>query len=288
MNLDSIIGQQQAKLNAQMLIGATTNRGKVLPHICYSGPAGTGKTTLGQAIADEVGVKIYHANGASIRNVSDIVSYLSKLKQDDILFIDEIHSMSLKASEILYTAMENFRYDYVKGDKTYSVSLAPFTLIGATTAIGKLSKPMRDRFKHIEELHEYSIDELSELTKRVAKDYKFTLSDKVATTIAKTCKGIPRIIISNTEWVYNYMIHNKLTSLSEQELLEIIAQKGIDENGLDLLDKKYLSVLESGAHSLTVLASKLNTDKATIENQIEPYLLKIGKITITKRGRELL
>lgn len=285
---DEIIGQDKAKMACQIMIQSAKKRKDALPHILFSGPAGTGKTTFATVVANEFGTKLHLLNGGGIKNLNTLLKTVTMINPHDIVFIDEIHRLPMSVCESMYTVVEDFRYDHSDGDKIYNVDVPKFTLIGATTLLGHIPKPLRARFKHIQEFEDYSLDELSSLVHRIASKYSFKLSDKVAETIAKTCKGNPRQIVSRTEWIRDYMVAKSAKTMSSKQVKEVIALQGVGPDGLDQIDRRYIHTLEElGTASLATLSARLDVDKKTLTEEVEPYLMKSGYVTISKKGREL-
>lgn len=300
--LDDIIGQQRLVNTCKTIMKSAEVRGAAMPHVLFTGPAGMGKTTFARALANDFNKKIILANAASIQSVKVMRSYLMQLTPSSILFVDEIHAWPMSVNEFMYTVMEDFRYDYMetfnrpKGvgigntvEFCDSYDLPQFTLIGATTVLGKIPPPLRRRFKYIEEFKTYSIDDLTKVVHRIAAIYGFKLTDAVAVIIAKTCKGNPSLVVNRTEWLRDYMLANNIRNLSQQKLKEIIIESGVDLNGLTELDRKYIARIRSdGVAGLATLTSALNTDRQTILEDIEPYLIRIGLVGIASNGRYLV
>ncbi len=291
--LDDIIGQTRAKEVCKIFIESAKQRKAPLPHLLFSGDAGTGKTTFANVVANERGCKTVVANAGSVSTVKSILKTVSKLNPNEVFFIDEIHRLPIKVCEWLYPVMEDFRYELtIKTGEIRSAAVKPFTMIGATTLLGKMPKPLKARFKHVEEFVPYTMEELKQIVLRTSKAHGICgLSDQVVVAIAQTCRGNPRRIISRTEWIRDYMIATKITSMNIQKVWEVIQMQGVDKNGLETIDKRYLEVLkedDDGIVSLNSLASKLSLDIQTIQNTIEPHLIQIGLIDIDKKGRFLV
>ncbi len=291
--LDDIIGQTRAKQTCSILIESAKQRKAPVPHVLFSGQAGSGKTTFAGVVANERGVKIKIANAGSVSTEKSILHAISTLKPNEVFFIDEIHRLPIRVCEWLYPVMEDFRYEVTnKAGVLKSAATKPFTMIGATTLLGKLPKPLKDRFKSPIEFVPYTLDELKQIVLRTSTVHGITgLSDSVTTAIAQTCRGNPRRIISRTEWIRDYMIASKVTSMGIKDVWKVIEMQGVDKNGLEDIDKRYLQVLkddDDGMVSLNALASKLCLDTQTVQNTIEPYLMQIGLIDINKKGRFLV
>ncbi|PMP91073.1 MAG: Holliday junction branch migration DNA helicase RuvB, partial [Desulfurella sp.] len=257
------------------------------------GPPGIGKTTLAHIIAKEMGSNIITISGPSIEKVGDIAAILTSLDDKDVLFVDEIHRLNRNIEEMLYSALEDFKLDIVVGQgpgaKTLRLDLPRFTFVGATTRIGMLTNPLRDRFGLILRLDYYSLDELVSIIKRSSFVLNIKIDDESAQIIAQRSRSTPRIankILRRVRDLAQVKQIDKITKSIAQEALEII---NIDENGLDYLDKKYLDIINNvfngGPVGIETLASSLGEDKKTLEEVVEPYLLQCGYIKKTPKGR---
>lgn len=286
--LDSIIGQHEAKTVLKILVKASQINNTSVPHCLLSGIAGSGKTTIAQCIANEKGKRFYQINAANINTINELKSIISSMKDQEILFIDEIHNLKDKVCEWLYTVMEDFQYYEKAGSTVITKHVARITIFGASTCIGRLPEPLKARFKFKAEFVPYTEDELCQIVHLVCRSYNFTLTDTIARTIAKTCRLTPRLVVGRTEWIRDYMIANNLQRLSANDVINIIALQGIDKDGLTKIDHAYLSVVkENSPISLAQIASKINVDRDTVLNDIEPYLINCGLIEITTKGRIL-
>lgn len=283
-----IIGQERVKTVCETLYKSAKIRDAAVPHILYSGFSGTGKTSIALAMANEVGVKLIKANGGTIKSLSDLQPYISMLNRKDILFIDEVHRIPIKVCESLYTVMEDFRYEILTKNGPKSENISEFTLIGATTDLGSMPKPLKDRFKFTAEFEQYTLDELTEISMKVAENYSFKMHKVTARKIAKTCRSNPRHVVSRTEWIRDYFLANDLKIIKSDELMNVIKMQGFDEDGLTPTDHRYLDVLiNDGPVGLASISSKINVHPMTITNDIEPFLLQKGMIKITTAGREI-
>lgn len=291
-DFSDFVGQTKAKKQLEILQTSARLRNDAIPHHCLSGPPGTGKTSCARILAYD---RNYHeVNGATIKTIPELVKLLKKIKERDILFIDEIHALPNKIQEFLYIVMEDFEYE----EGIHRKKLPRFTLIGATTHIGSLNPPLRNRFKHVVEFVEYTLDELAIIVQRVAKvNLGLELSQKFAKLIAGTCRFNPRNTISRAEWIRDCILHEAQNSsivevcksFTPEKLFEMIAGQGVDKHGLMDLDKEYLRVLSDHTEplGLSSLSSKLGLVKENILNDIEPYLMKLNLVNITSRGRTL-
>ena len=291
--MDEYIGQDKVKESLKIYINAALARKEALDHCLLYGPPGLGKTTLASIIANEMGVNIRVTSGPAIEKPMDLAAILTNLAPQDVLFIDEIHRLSRSVEEILYPAMEDFSLDIIigKGPSAQSVrlSLPPFTLVGATTRAGMLSAPLRDRFGVISRLELYSKENLMEIVTRNAAIMNIDIAKEGAAEIAARSRGTPRIANRLLRRVRDYAqvcaqgIITKEVADSALKMLEV------DNLGLDATDKKMLtSIIKNfggGPVGLETLAATIGEDASSIEDMYEPYLLKIGFITRTPRGR---
>ena len=297
-NFDNIIGQEEIINNLKISVASANKRNDVLQHCLFYGNAGLGKTTIARALANELDIDIQIANGASLSTNRDVLPYLMKLKKGSILFIDEIHRVNKKVQEYLLTVIEDFRLDIVipagKKDfgETITIDLPKFCLVGATTEMGDLVQPFLDRFKLKHFMRFYSSDELLLMLKGNSSKLKVNISEEGLNVIAKASRGTPRIANSFLEWVRDYQIANNLQGLEKEQVTTAIKMQGIDENGLNPIDRDYLSVLEKLSKESPVgvntLCSALSLDKNTIEQKIEPWLIQQGYISKTPKGRILV
>jgi holliday junction DNA helicase RuvB len=282
-SLDEVVGQKKAKTILKTFVDASLKTKDLCPSILIISASGRGKSTLAYTFADSLKKTVHNVNAASVKNQKELFDIFRKVGYGDVVFIDEIHALSTKVSESLYTVLEDFCY-FKDGRK---ITVNKFVPIAATTNIGDVTTPLKNRFQFIIELEKYSLDELTDICHLVCTKKGFKLNKDIAMTIAKTAKGIPRAISNRTIWIYNYLMANNLKSVSKEQLLEIIALQGVDENGLDIKDIKYISSIGYDTISLRELSAKLNVEASEITNVIEPYLIEQGFVRITKRGREL-
>ena len=287
---DDILGQASVLEALQISVDSAKTRNTCLGHMLFYGPAGTGKTTLANAISNEMGCSLQTANGANLRSIKSAVAYLMKIEKDSILFIDEIHRMTPIVEEFLYPVMEDFKIDMaVNEEKTISVPIPSFTLVGATTEIGLLAKPFIDRFKNKHTLKLYSDKDLRAIVEVNIGKLEISLSDDAMNLVAKISKGTPRIVNSTLEWLRDYKIAKHLGQLSMEDVKEAMKIRGVDASGLTDVDRQYLRALNKSDAPLGVdtISATTGIDKATIEDIIEPWLLRNDIIMKTPRGRIL-
>ena len=292
-NLKEFIGQKDVVSSLEIAIAAAKKRNEPLEHTLLSGPPGLGKTSLAYCIAREMNTKFTSTSGPAIERAGDLVGILTNLEKNDILFIDEIHRLSRVVEEFLYPAMESFQIDFIidKGPYAKSVkfNLKPFTLIGATTRKGLLSAPLRGRFGLFFDLDFYSPEDLVFIVKRSAQLLNIGIDQDSASEIAHRARGSPRLTNRLLKRVRDYAqvrAEGEITFDITKEALEKIR---IDNEGLDELDRKYLKAIikihEGGPAGIEAIAASLGEDKDTLEEVVEPYLLKKGFIKRTPRGR---
>ncbi|MCR4693429.1 MAG: Holliday junction branch migration DNA helicase RuvB [Firmicutes bacterium] len=291
--LGEYVGQEQVKGNLSIFINAAKERREPLDHVLLYGPPGLGKTTLAGVIANEMGVNIRITSGPAIEKAGDLAAILTNLSQNDILFIDEIHRMSRTVEEILYPAMEDFALDIIIGKgpsaKSIRLDLPKFTLIGATTRAGLLTPPLRDRFGVLARLELYTNEELKRIIKRSAKILGVDIDDEGAAEIASRSRGTPRIsnrLLKRVRDFAQVMYDGKIT----KEVAALSLKKmEIDEQGLDMIDNKMITAMiknfGGGPVGLETLAATIGEEPDTIEDVYEPYLMQLGYISRTPRGR---
>ena len=287
---DDILGQASVLDALQISVDSAKKRDTCLGHLLFYGPAGTGKTTLANAISNEMGCSLQTANGANLRSIKSVVAYLMQIEKDSILFIDEIHRITPIVEEFLYPVMEDFKIDMaVSEEKTISVSIPNFTLIGATTEIGLLAKPFIDRFKNKHTLKLYSNKDLRAIAEANVDKLEISLSDDAMNLAAKVSKGTPRIVNSTLEWLRDYKVAKHLGQLSVKDVEAAMKIRGVNTSGLTDVDRQYLRVLSNSDIPLGVstISATTGIDKVTIEGIIEPWLLRNDIIKKTPRGRIL-
>ena len=291
--LQEFIGQEKVIDNLKVFIGAAKFRDENLDHVLFHGPPGLGKTTLAQIIAKEVNSNIKITSGPMLSKTRDLAAILTNLEENDILFIDEIHRMTSSVEEVLYPAMEDFYIDLIIGDgpaaRTVKINIPKFTLVGATTRLGLLTNPLRDRFGITFKLDFYGANELEKVVSRAATIFNVEISQEAAEKISKCSRGTPRIAVKLLKRIRDYANYNKNHLIDIDLVRTSLKQLYIDSIGLDNLDYKYINFIinnyNGGPVGIDTISAGLSEEKDTIEDTIEPYLLQLGFINRTPRGR---
>ena len=292
---EDYVGQKNTVGSLKIATQAARKRGEVLDHVLLHGPPGLGKTTLATIISREMDSKIVNTSGPALERTADVVGLLSNLEQGDIFFIDEIHRLARSVEEYLYSAMEDFRVDFMTGSgafaRTISLPLQQFTLIGSTTRAGMLSAPLRDRFGLQYHLDFYSQEDLVKVIKRSASIIKFTIGDDATNEIAQRARGTPRIANRLLRRVRDYA-EVKYDGQADRDIaIEAMDLEGVDERGLERLDRLYLKTLAEhyggGPAGIEAIAATVNEESNTLADIIEPFLLKLNFILRTSQGRRI-
>lgn len=291
--LDDFVGQREVCENLKVFIEAAKGRGEALDHVLFFGPPGLGKTTLSSIVAKELGVNFRATSAPMISKSGDLAAILTNLERNDVLFIDEIHRLNPAIEEVLYSAMEDFQLDIIIGEgpsaRSMRIDLQPFTLIGATTRSGLLSTPLRERFGIPMRLDFYTHEELKKIVLRGAKLLNIQISDDGALEIAKRSRGTPRIAGRLLRRVRDFgAVSNK--KIIDSEISDTALKRlDVDDYGLDMFDRRYLSCIvknyNGGPVGIDTLAAALSEERDTIEEVVEPFLLKLGFLQRTPRGR---
>lgn len=291
--LGDYIGQSTFKENLKVYIAATKGRKEALDHVLLYGPPGLGKTTMAKIIANELGVQFKVTSGPAIGRPGDLAAILSTMQEHDVLFIDEIHRLNRSVEEILYPAMEDFALDIVMGKGTGAnsirIELPPFTLIGATTRAGALSAPLRDRFGIVNHMQFYTKDELRHIIIRAAGILQIDIDEEGADEIAGRSRGTPRIANRLLKRIRDFAQVKGGGKISKAIASESLKALHVDEIGLDLMDREVLTSIirkfNGGPVGIDTIAASISEERATIEDVCEPYLMQIGFISRTPRGR---
>ncbi|MFN3547425.1 MAG: Holliday junction branch migration DNA helicase RuvB [Mesorhizobium sp.] len=293
--LDEFVGQAAARANLKVFVEAARGRGEALDHVLFVGPPGLGKTTLAQIMAKEMGVNFRSTSGPVIAKAGDLAALLTNLEDRDVLFIDEIHRLSPAVEEILYPAMEDFQLDLIIGEgpaaRSVKIDLARFTLVAATTRLGLITNPLRDRFGIPVRLNFYTVEELELIVRRGARILGLPLSDDGATEIARRARGTPRIAGRLLRRVRDFATVAGAETVTRRIADEALLRLEVDALGLDNLDRRYLTMIAGnfggGPVGIETIAAGLSEPRDAIEDIIEPYLIQQGFIQRTPRGRVL-
>lgn len=293
---DQVVGQRKVVNLIRIMLDACKKRGDTLGHLLLDGPPGIGKTTLATVIPQELGVELQIAAGPAITAPKDLLPYLTNASHGSVLFIDEIHRLPPAVEEFLYPAMEDFRVDIALGDglnaRTINMQLKPFTVIGATTRAGMLTAPLRDRFPYREHLDFYETEDLTEIVRRNAKKLRTSISTEAALEIARRSQGTPRkannLLMRTRDFATLQDANGEITDAIAKEALHMLE---IDELGLERQDRRYMetlyNVFAGGPAGLSSLAHSMSVPPDTLEDDVEPFLLRTGLIQRTPRGRVL-
>jgi len=294
-SFNEYVGQEKIKESLSIAVKASTKRDEALDHVLFYGPPGLGKTTLSYIISNQIESNFIHTSGPALERPADAVGLLSNLSPKDVLFIDEIHRIPKSVEEYLYSAMEDFRVDFITGSgafaKTINLRLEKFTLVGSTTRPGLLSSPLRDRFGLSYHLDYYHEKELGDIIMRSSKLMDLKMNKESALEIAKRSRGTPRVANRLLRRVRDYVEVKNIKKFNTKLINESLEIEGVDSLGLDRLDRQYLRIIytnyQGGPVGIDAISASLNEDQATLSDVVEPFLLKIGFIIRTSQGRKI-
>jgi len=294
-SFDEYVGQAKIKESLSIAVKASKKRDEALDHVLFYGPPGLGKTTLSHIISNQIESSFIHTSGPALERPADAVGLLSNLSSKDVLFIDEIHRIPKSVEEYLYSAMEDFRVDFITGSgafaKTINLRLENFTLVGSTTRPGLLSSPLRDRFGLSYHLDYYDEKDLADIIIRSANLMNMTIDKDSSLEIAKRSRGTPRIANRLLRRVRDFAEVKNIKKLKVELIHKSLEIEGVDSLGLDRLDRQYLNIIaknyQGGPVGIEAISASLNEDQATLSDVVEPFLLKIGFIIRTSQGRKI-
>jgi len=292
-SLDEFVGQEPIKQNLRIFVEAAKQRGEPLDHVLFAGPPGLGKTSLCRILAGEMGVKLHTTSGPTLERAGDMAAILTNLEEGDFLFIDEIHRLNRQIEEVLYPAMEDYAMDIVLGQgpsaRTIRMDLERFTLVGATTRIGLMTKPLLDRFGVTPRLEYYGPDDLEKIVVRAAKILGIPITPEGAGQLAKRSRGTPRVANRLLKRVRDYAQVVRDGNIDEETANAALEMQGVDVLGLDRADRDYLGLVidkfDGGPVGVGTISVALGEARDTVEEVYEPYLLQSGLIQRTSRGR---
>ncbi len=295
LSIDDFTGQKEARENLKVFIGAAKARNEALDHVLFVGPPGLGKTTLAQIVARELGVNFRSTSGPVIAKAGDLAALLTNMEENDVLFIDEIHRLNPAVEEILYPAMEDFQLDLIIGEgpaaRSVKIDLAKFTLVAATTRLGLLTTPLRDRFGIPIRLNFYTIEELTSIVTRGARILEIGMTQDGAREVARRARGTPRIAGRLLRRVRDFAIFENMPEINREIADRALGRLDVDDRGLDALDRRYLNQIAlhfgGGPVGIETIAAALSEPRDAIEEIVEPYLIQQGFVQRTPRGRLL-
>ncbi len=295
LSLDDFVGQKQVRENLRVFIAAAKARGEALDHVLFHGPPGLGKTTLAQIVATEMGAGFRATSGPIIQRAGDLAALLTNLQPHDVLFIDEIHRLQPAVEEVLYPAMEDFQLDLIIGEgpaaRSIRIDLPPFTLVGATTRSGRITRPLRERFGIPLRLQFYEPDELERIIQRGARLLAMSLAPDGAAEIARRARGTPRVAGRLLRRVRDFAAVAGLDTVDAKAADHALTRLEVDRSGLDAMDRRYLQAIAEhyagGPVGVDTMAAVLSEQRDVIEDVIEPYLIQQGFLQRTPRGRLL-